>query len=226
MSDPDEGLEIVTRVSHELRSPLTSLKGFTSLLCTRWDTLDDTDRRMMVQQVHKDAGRVSRMIAELLDVARMETGKISLSPQALDVGSTLQAAIDDVREEFPDIEVLADVSSSSRAVADPSRTQQVMCQLLENACKHAPGMPVHVASEVGAGTVTVVFEDEGSGLPDDDPSVVFDKEYRSRESRPSGIGLGLWLCKQLAELQGGSLSAANGPRGAMFRLTLPADVEE
>src|SRR5213078_2320581 len=79
------GIEIVSTVSHELRSPLTSVKGYTSLLLNRWDRLSDDQKRMMLAQVNHDADRVTRLITELLDISRLETGRLVLRRQMLDL---------------------------------------------------------------------------------------------------------------------------------------------
>src|SRR5205807_9387056 len=81
------GIEIVSTVSHELRSPLTSVKGYTSLLLNRWDRLKDDQKRMMLEQVHHDADRVTRLITELLDISRLESGRLVLRRQMVDLAN-------------------------------------------------------------------------------------------------------------------------------------------
>jgi PAS domain S-box-containing protein len=81
------GIEIVSTVSHELRSPLTSVKGYTSLLLNRWDRLADDQKKMMLEQIHHDADRVTRLITELLDISRLETGRLVLRREMVDLGA-------------------------------------------------------------------------------------------------------------------------------------------
>ena len=85
MSDKS-GIAIVSTVSHELRSPLTSVKGYVSLMLNRWDRIDDAKKREMLEQVHHDADRVTRLVTELLDISRLETGRLVLQRQMIDLG--------------------------------------------------------------------------------------------------------------------------------------------
>src|SRR5207247_3518811 len=91
------GIEIVSTVSHELRSPLTSVKGYTSLLLNRWDRLSDDQKRMMLEQVHHDADRVTRLVTELLDISRLETGRLVLRRQLVDLAELAATIVEKVR---------------------------------------------------------------------------------------------------------------------------------
>src|SRR5205823_3756912 len=93
------GIEVVSTVSHELRSPLTSVKGYTSLLLNRWTRLGDEQKRMMLEQVHHDADRVTRLVTELLDISRLETGRLTLRRQMVDLHEVVNRVIEKVRLE-------------------------------------------------------------------------------------------------------------------------------
>src|SRR5437763_16777676 len=88
------GIEVVSTVSHELRSPLTSVKGYTSLLMNRWERLGDEQKRMMLEQVNHDADRVTRLITELLDISRLETGRLVLRRQMIDLSALTDSVLD------------------------------------------------------------------------------------------------------------------------------------
>ena len=92
-----QGIEVISTVSHELRSPLTSVKGYTSLLLNRWDRLADEQKRMMLEQVHHDADRVTRLITELLDISRLESGRLVLRRQMVDLSELVVVVVEKVR---------------------------------------------------------------------------------------------------------------------------------
>src|SRR5205814_5203408 len=98
------GIEIVSTVSHELRSPLTSVKGYTSLLLNRWDRLKDEQKKMMLEQVNHDADRVTRLITELLDISRLESGRLVLRRQMLDLPKLTSQVLEKVHMEYPELE--------------------------------------------------------------------------------------------------------------------------
>src|SRR5437879_8735896 len=102
------GIEIVSTVSHELRSPLTSVKGYTSLLLNRWDRLGDDQKRMMLEQVHHDADRVTRLVTELLDISRLETGRLVLRRQMIDLSALTDSVLDQMAMEYPGLGVTRD----------------------------------------------------------------------------------------------------------------------
>jgi len=99
------GVEVVSTVSHELRSPLTSVKGYTSLLLNRWDRLDDDQKRSMLEQVQHDADRVTRLITELLDISRLETGRLRLRCQMVDIAALAEVVVEKVRIGHPELAV-------------------------------------------------------------------------------------------------------------------------
>ena len=140
------GVEVVSTVSHELRSPLTSVKGYTSLLLNRWDRLDDAQKRSMLEQVQHDADRVTRLITELLDISRLETGRLRLRCQMVDIGSWPASIVEKVRIAYPDLDVQPPTFPADlpQVYADPDKVEQVLTNLLENAAKYADGPDVRL----------------------------------------------------------------------------------
>ncbi len=221
------GIEIVSTVSHELRSPLTSVKGYTSLLLNRWDRLTDDQKRMMLEQVNHDADRVTRLITELLDISRLETGRLVLRRQMIDLAKIAQTVVDKVAMEYDDLDVALSFAENFPAVyADPDKIEQVLTNLVENACKYATPIGLRVDGDANGRDVAVSVTDRGEGIPADDLPKVFTKFFRRSEGRPTGSGLGLWISRGLVEAHGGRLVASSIPgEGTTFRFTLPADEE-
>ena len=217
------GIEIVSTVSHELRSPLTSVKGYTSLLLNRWDRLADDQKRMMLEQVNHDADRVTRLITELLDISRLETGRLVLRRQMVDLSALAQTVVEKVVMEYPDLDVTLQFPETLPApYADPDKVEQVLSNLVENACKYGSPTGLLVAGELADRQVAVYVTDNGDGIPAEDIPRVFDKFFRRAEGKPTGSGLGLWISRGLVEAHGGRLSATSIPgQGTTFRFTLP-----
>jgi signal transduction histidine kinase len=218
------GIEIVSTVSHELRSPLTSVKGYTSLLLNRWDRLADDQKRMMLEQVHHDADRVTRLVTELLDISRLESGRLVLRRQLVNLAEVAETVVEKLQLEYDDLEAETSFPESFPPVwADPDKVEQVLTNLVENAAKYADPRGLRLMGEARADEVSVAVIDRGAGIPEHDLHRVFNKFFRSAETRPTGSGLGLWISRGLVEAHGGKLTAESVMgQGSTFRFTLPA----
>src|SRR5947199_971479 len=223
------GIEVVSTVSHELRSPLTSVKGYTSLLLNRWDRLQEPQKRMMLEQVHHDADRVTRLVTELLDISRLETGRLVLRRQMIALAEVTNDVVGHVRLEYPELEVETSFAAAFPEIyADPDKVEQVLTNLVENAAKYADPKGIRISGEVCTSPeephmVAVSVSDKGEGIPASDLPRIFTKFFRRAETRPTGSGLGLWISRGLVEAHGGKLSATSTPcQGPSFRFTLPS----
>ena len=217
------GIEIVSTVSHELRSPLSSVKGWTSLLLSKWDRIAEDKKKEMLEQVNHDADRVTRLITELLDISRLETGRLVLRRQMVNMTVLAERVVQKVSFEYPDLDVSVDFPDDFPEVyADPDKVEQVFTNLVENACKYASPKGLVVTGEASDQEVAVAVKDQGEGIPETDLPKVFTKFFRRAEGRPTGSGLGLWISRGLVEAHGGKLTAASIRRqGTTFRFTLP-----
>jgi PAS domain S-box-containing protein len=222
------GVEVVSTVSHELRSPLTSVKGYTSLLLNRWDRLDDDQKRSMLEQVQHDADRVTRLITELLDISRLETGRLRLRCQMVDIAELAESIVEKVGIAYPDLDVATKFPPDLPQVyADPDKVEQVLTNLLENAAKYADGPDVRLEGSYDAERqeLAVAVHDVGKGIPAAELPRLFNKFFRGSEGgRPSGSGLGLYIARGLVEAHGGRLTAQSRlGEGSTFTFTLPTD---
>ena len=227
------GIEVVSTVSHELRSPLTSVKGYTSLLLNRWERLGEAQKRMMLEQVHHDADRVTRLVTELLDISRLETGRLVLRRQMIALAEVANDVVAHVRLEYPELEVETSFPPAFPDIyADPDKVEQVLTNLVENAAKYADPKGIRIGGDICTSEdeqemVAVSVSDKGEGIPGSDLPRIFTKFFRRAETRPTGSGLGLWISRGLVEAHGGKLTATSVPgEGSVFRFTLPSKTFE
>ncbi len=220
----ERAVETVSTVSHELRSPLTSVKGYTSLLLNRWDRIGDDDKKAMLAQVHHDADRVTRLVTELLDISRLESGRLALRRRRVDLPALADDVVRKVRLEYPELSVGTDWPKVlPLAWADPDKVEQVLTNLVENACKYASPRDLTLRGGQEGDQVWVSVSDHGEGIPDEDLPRLFTKFFRRDRGRPTGSGLGLWISRGLVEAHGGRLEATSRlGEGSTFRFTLPA----
>jgi len=217
------GIEVISTVSHELRAPLTSVKGYTSLLLNRWEQLGDEQKKMMLEQVHHDADRVTRLVGELLDISRLESGRLVLRRQLIDLPALVNEVMANVAMMETELEAVVEFAEDfPRVYADKDKLEQVLTNLVENAAKYAQPKGMRVVGEVGEGEVSVSVSDVGDGIPPSDLHRVFNKFFRRTETRPSGSGLGLWISRGLVEAHDGRLVVESVMgQGSTFRFTLP-----
>jgi signal transduction histidine kinase len=209
-----ERSDLVASVAHELRSPLTGVKGFTGTLLTRWDRFSDDQKRLIMQSVHTDADRLTRLIAELLEVARIDTGRLSLNPQPVDVGDSVHRVISSVRAGTGrEVTYEAD-EELPRIMADPDRFAQVVTNLVENAVRHGSGQ-VHVIAAPtlrnGSPYVEVVVEDEGEGIRPEIRKRVFTKFWKHGST--GGSGLGMYIVHGFVTAHGGQVAIRDAREG-------------
>lgn len=217
------GVEVVSTVSHELRSPLTSVKGYTSLLLNRWERIADEQKRTMLEQVHHDADRVTRLITELLDISRLETGRLVLRRQLVDLQAMAATVVEKLTVVHPDLECTVRFDAAFPQVyADPDKLEQVLTNLVENAAKYGSPVGMGIEGTHDADQVWVAVTDQGEGIPSADLPRVFRKFFRRDHGKPTGTGLGLWISRGLVEAHGGRLTAVSPDgAGATFRFSLP-----
>ena len=221
--DPVDAMEIIATVSHELRSPLTSIKGFTSLLLSRWDGIADDRKKEMLEQVRHDADRVTRMLTELLDISRLEAGRLSLRVRPIDLRALAVSVVEKVALVEADLEATVTFPDELPEVdADGDKVEQVLTNLVENAAKYASPQGLRIDGAVTDGGVAVSVSDRGPGIPAEDLPRVFERFFRREEGRPTGTGLGLWISRGLVEAHGGTLTATSTEgEGSTFCFTIP-----
>ncbi|MEU5683224.1 sensor histidine kinase [Streptomyces venezuelae] len=220
--------ELIATVAHELRSPLTSVKGFTATLLAKWERFTDDQKKLMLETVDADANRVTRLIAELLDISRIDSGRLELRRQPVDIGAAvgrhIQAHV--AAGQDADRFLVRVQRPLPDCWADPDKVDQVLSNLLENAVRHGEGtVTIEVAPsssprERGGAETAVTVSDEGPGIPEESMGRVFTRFWRG--SKRGGTGLGLYIVKGIVEVHGGTITVGRAPGGgARFRFTLP-----
>jgi len=217
--------DFVATASHELRTPLTALLGFSELLLSRVVAPEQARRHLTV--IHGEAERLTRIVDDLLDLSRMETGgRSELRPTAIDVAAALETNAEIFRAQSPGHRVrVTSTPGAVVALADPDALDRILKNLLSNAVKYSPGgSEIRLAATRGDGRVEISVEDDGPGIPEDALPHVFERYYRvpGRTRAVRGLGLGLALVKSLADAHAGSVRAERAHTGgSRFTVTLP-----
>jgi len=236
--------ELVSTVAHELRSPLTSVKGFTATLLAKWGRFTDDQKVVMLETVNADADRVTRLITELLDVSRIESGRVEVHRQLVDLPDRARkliagrVAAGDAEDRFR-LEVRDGLPETW---LDADKIDQILGNLVENAVRHGAGIvtivvePAHLDEAAACGSApdaaAVSVRDQGEGIAPDVVHRVFRQFWRGkprggsrRGQHGGGTGLGLYIVKGLVEAHGGTIGVRPAPGGgAEFRFIVPAGV--
>ena len=221
--------EFISVVSHELRTPMTAIKGFTDLILDGDAGWVSDQQRELLTVVQANADRLVDLVNDMLDISRIESGRIQLDPTATDLAAAIQSAIASLRPmiDAKQHNILVEMDERVPPIyADEARLSQILTNLLANACKYTPaGGWITVRTELLDSHVAVSVSDTGIGIPADALPHVFTKFYRVAQRavrETSGTGLGLAIARLLVERHGGRITAASRPGvGTTVRFTLP-----
>ena len=229
--------DFVANASHELKTPLTSIRGYADTLLA--DDLPDPERRQFLETISRNANRLQSIVDDLLDLSRIEAGGWQPDVRSVSVGQSARAAWAPFAERASDRGVVFDVDGQDddRALAEPQALEQIFANLFDNALRYTParepgrsadaGGRIRVATRVEPAGDWLVVEvsDTGAGIPRDSLPRIFERFYRvdpARSRAEGGTGLGLAIVKHMVESMGGAVSAESVlGRGTTFRLRLP-----
>lgn len=213
--------DLVAAVAHELRSPLTGVKGFVQAILQRWDRLTDEQKKLMLTTVNADADRLTRLITELLDVARIDTNRLSLSPQPIDVAHLAERVVDSALTAHQGREVRSEIPADlPRVHFDPDKLTQVLTNLVDNGLSHGAGAVTLSAEQLDGRLVQVAIDDEGTGIDPEIRRRVFTKFWRHGVT--GGTGLGMYIVNGLVRAHGGEVELTDSASGgARVLLRLP-----
>jgi signal transduction histidine kinase len=223
--------EFLATTSHELRRPLSEIKGFVTTLLRTDVEWDEPTRQDFLREIDSDADRLDALIRDLLDMSQLVSGGAQNFERAPTAPAVLVSrGLDRVHGRLSNAPVDIDPGLGTLPAlwVDARRIEQVFANLVENAIKYAPGSAIRISGDIAdAGRiVNLRVEDEGPGIPADDLAHIFDRFYRGRSPERSdipGTGLGLAIARTIVEGHGGQIRAENRPGGgARFVLSLPA----
>jgi NtrC-family two-component system sensor histidine kinase KinB len=234
--------EVVAVASHELKTPLTTLQMNLLLLREKADNLTERQHEILAAAVH-GGEELGATIDELLDLTRIEAGQLKLAQQRVDVGAVIEHAVRTIRPRFESAEVALGVTNDApHAIVrgDAARLGIVFINLLTNALKYTPRqgeVTIRLASVQNAGDgsrsrLRITVTDTGPGIPPELRERVFEKFYRVEDSRPDGpkgvrgTGIGLYLCREIIEGHGGTISCETGENGRGTRIAIKLNQEE
>jgi two-component system phosphate regulon sensor histidine kinase PhoR len=222
--------DFVANIGHELRTPLSSVKLLVETLTSAVDD-DPGAAKDFLKRIDVEVDGLTQLVRELLELSRIESGRVQLARQAVDVPELLERAAGRLRAQASRGGLSLEVAPEPglpQADADPERVEQVLVNLLHNAVKFTdPGGSIQVSARADGPSVEISIADTGVGIPPDDLPRIFERFYKvdkSRtERREGGTGLGLAIAKHIVQAHGGRIWAENRDGGgSIFRFTLPA----
>ncbi|MBM4381833.1 MAG: PAS domain-containing protein [Deltaproteobacteria bacterium] len=217
--------EFVANVSHELRTPLTAIQGYAETLAA--NDLEPERRKQYVETITRNAERLRALIEDLLELARVEGGKRTLAPEAIDASAFIAALLRELRPRLEARRLAASCVGAAQVLADRRALEQIVQNLLDNAVKYTePGGRIEVRLSRDGARARIEVADTGIGIPERDRARVFERFYRVDKARSrdlGGTGLGLSIVKHLAQAMDGDIfvTSAEG-QGSTFTVTLPA----
>lgn len=220
--------EFLSNMSHELRSPLHTVIGFAELLVEESVGQLNAQQKRFMTHIRTDSLHLLDLINDLLDLSKIEAGRLELRHEVFQVNEVLDEALSSVRPRAAakSVEVLTEIGAPLAVFADRIRFKQILNNLLSNALKFTPdGGQVRVEALSRDSFAEISVSDTGIGIPEEQHQAVFDKFYQVRAATkggPDGTGLGLAITKRLVEQHGGAISVASEPgKGSRFTFTVP-----
>jgi two-component system sensor histidine kinase KdpD len=222
---------LLSSLSHDLRTPLTAIRGAAETLASAGDALDPATRADLLASITQDTGRMTKFLSNIMEMARVETGEINARRDRLQLAEIVEAAVARIPGAMYAGVNIAD--DATHVLADPALLEQILVNILDNAVKYAPeGSRIAISARRSASRIAISVADEGVGIPAAELPHIFDSFFRAtRGDRVApGTGLGLAIAKAFTEAMGGSIRAqsprldlpADGAPGTVITLELPA----
>jgi PAS domain S-box-containing protein len=220
--------EFLSVAAHELKTPITNMRGFTELLLRQFGRVDGPDpqrAQRALGALDRESQRLARLVTQLLDVSRIEAGQLALERTVTNVTRLVEEAAAGARLMTNRHEITVQSDQDVLASVDPLRLEQVLTNLVSNAIKYSPaGGPIELMVTLpDPNHIAIVVQDRGIGILPEDREHIFERFYRADPSdRVAGMGLGLYISQQIVTLHEGHIEVTAGPAGgARFTVTLP-----
>jgi two-component system sensor histidine kinase KdpD len=220
---------LLNSISHDLRTPLVSITGALSSLADDQVALDDAARRSLVETASEEADRLNRLVGNLLDMTRLESGAMRVKRAAGDIQDVIGSALEELGARLEKRTISVDLPDDLPLVPmDFVLIERVLVNVIDNALKYSPPeSPIEIRAQMAGAFVEITVADRGVGIPPEDLGRIFDKFYRvQRPGNVSGTGLGLAIGKGIVEAHGGFISAENRPQGGtIITIALPVEAQ-
>lgn len=218
--------EFLATVAHEIRTPVTSIRGYAQTLLRR--ELGDEEREEFASTIHRNAVRISKLVEDLLELEALEAGKTKeLESQSVPLAPVIRNVVETLKTQAEEVgaKVEVSVADDARAHGDADAIERIVLNLADNALRYGGnGVRVSLATRNEGDEVVVLVSDDGPGIGEDQRERIFERFYRAAATRERrGTGLGLAIARELARAMGGSLKLTPTAKGTSFELRLPID---
>lgn len=222
--------DFISTVSHEMRTPLTSIRGFAQTMLSSWDKLDDVSKKKFLEIIEQQSNRLIHLVENILSVTKIQEEKLIL--KKTDTNSALLAVIQLIKQKYPNHIIKTNLKKEISPIAtDTEKLQQIFLNVIENACKYSEeNTTVSISTKEENNKIVILITDEGMGIDEKYAQKIFEKF--SRIDNPltrkiQGSGLGLYITKTLVEKMNGKISFKNLEKGTEFKIEFPTyNIEE
>ena len=217
--------EFISIASHELKTPMTSIKGYIQLLERSFEKHDTETIRTRLRKVHNQIEKLNLLVADLLDISKIESGKLKFNKKYFAYHDALNHILEIMQQSNPTHKIELKSSVDTEVFGDEMRIEQVIINFITNAIKYAPDSDeIHIKSEMRGGELYFSVRDFGIGMSAEHQENIFDKFYRIEETseRFQGLGIGLYICREIIDRHQGRIGVKSTlGKGSEFYFTLP-----
>lgn len=217
--------EFISIASHELKTPMTSIKGYIQLLERSLDKNDICTAKIRLHKVQNQIEKLNLLVADLLDISKIESGKLKLNRTNFSFDDLLEHVVDELQQNNPTLKIVKRGQIDRGVFGDEMRLEQVITNFTTNAIKYAPeGKEIHITSELRGDQVYFAVRDFGIGMSKEHEQKVFEKFYRIEETseRFQGLGIGLYICQEIIERHHGKIGVCSTlGEGSTFYFNIP-----
>ena len=221
--------EFISIASHELKTPMTSIKGYIQLLERSLDKEDMETTRVRLHKVQNQVEKLNLLVADLLDISKIESGKLKFNKKYFSFDKILDHIVEIMEQANPQVKFIKKGQINTEIFGDEMRIEQVIINFITNAIKYAPDSDeVHITSELRGDEIYFSVKDFGIGMAKEHQQQIFDKFYRVEETseRFQGLGIGLYICQEIIERHEGKIGVNSEPdEGSEFYFTIPLHPE-